>query len=189
MKKKHILKKGDKFGRLTMIKFDHQRNHDGHYRNYYLFKCDCGNTKVIHGSAVVSGNTKSCGCLSKEIKKTKRVSKNHSEITAIILGYKRHAVDRNIKWELTRQQVENIISKNCYYCGCKPSNRKRTKNSLDKGLLYSGIDRLDSKVDYTKENVVPCCKICNYAKSNMTLKEFKEWAIRLGKKTMADQWG
>jgi hypothetical protein len=180
------LQPGDKFNRLTVLEFSKS---DKRWRKWYKVKCDCGTEKVVMGSAMTSGNTKSCGCLSKEIKKSKRISKNHSEITAIILGYKRHAERRGFKWNLTRENVESIIDKDCYYCGTKPMNIKKTKNSIGIGLNYSGIDRIDSCKDYTVENTVPCCRICNYAKSNLTLKEFQEWAIKLGSKAMAEQWG
>lgn len=185
MKKYHI-QPGDKFGRLTAISFHHIGNH---YRSYFLFKCDCGNKKIILGSGVVSGNTKSCGCLSVEVKKNRRISKNHSEITAIILGYKRHAINRGFKWELSREVVKEVIKKPCHYCGSPPSNTKKTKNSIGNGLIYSGIDRINSNKNYTKDNIVPCCRICNYAKSNMDVLKFKGWAIRLGKNAMAEQWG
>ncbi len=36
-------------------------------RGFWLFQCDCGQTKVISGRAVRSGNTSSCGCLHSEI--------------------------------------------------------------------------------------------------------------------------
>lgn len=186
VKKKRHLKPGDKIHKLTVIKYDHS---DNHYRSYFLFKCDCGNEKVILGSGVVSGNTKSCGCLFKEFGRKKRISENHSEVTAIICGYKRHAKDRNIPWKLKRITVESIIKEKCHYCGANPSNIKKTKNSLGNGLKYSGIDRIDSSKGYTKSNVVPCCKVCNYAKSNMTIEEFRKWAKRLGKRAMARQWG
>jgi len=177
---------GNKINRLIVVALHHQ---DKRWRKYYVFKCDCGLKKVIHGAAVVSGNTKSCGCLAKESKKARRVSPNHTEVTAIILGYKRHAINRGYKWSLKRSDVENIINKDCFYCGSSPNNRKITKNSLNNGLLYSGIDRIDSEKDYTDNNVLPCCKICNYAKSNMSIKRFKVWAIKLGQKAMAEQWG
>jgi ribosomal protein S27E len=183
--KKPELKPGEKYNRLTIIKFHHS---DKRWRKWYNVKCDCGNEKIVMGSAMVSNNTKSCGCLSMETKKRKRISNNHSEITAIILCYKRHAERRGFKWLLSRHDVKSIIKKDCYYCGSEPSNVKKTKNSISDGLKYSGIDRIDSMKDYTIENTVPCCRICNYAKSNMTLNEFKQWAIRLGKKAIAEQW-
>lgn len=179
------LKIGEKFNRLTILKFSYS---DKRWRKWYLVRCECGKKKVIMGSAMVSGNTKSCGCLAKETKQAKRISKNHSDTTAIILGYKRHAVRRGFKWLLSREFVERLIKENCVYCGSKPSNIKKTKNSIGNGLVYSGIDRVDSHKDYTEDNVVPCCRICNYAKSSMDLIKFQKWAIRLGKKAMAEQW-
>ena len=184
--KKQELIKGEKYNRLTVISFSHA---DKRYRKFYNVKCDCGKEKKIMGSAMISGNTKSCGCLSKEVRANKRISKNHSEITAILLGYKRHAERRGYKWELKRSEVVEIIKMNCFYCGSKPNNIKKTKNSIGNGFAYSGIDRIDNSNNYTKENSVPCCKVCNYAKSDMDLKEFQEWAIRIGKKAMAEQWG
>lgn len=186
LNKSKELEAGQKFGRLSIVRFSHK---DKKWRRYYLCKCDCGIEKTIHGSSILSGNTKSCGCLAKEAGHKKRISSNHSEVTAIILGYKRHAEDRGYKWLIPRDAVINIIKKQCFYCGSSPKNLKKTKNSIGNGLLYSGIDRVDSKKDYTEANVVACCKICNYAKSNMDINEFKEWAIRLGKKAMAKQWG
>lgn len=181
-----ILNPGEKFNRLTIVSFSHS---DKRHRKWYIVKCECGKEKNIMGSAMISGNTKSCGCYGQEVRKNKRISNNHSEITAIILGYKRHAENRGFKWQLTRKQVEGIIKMNCHYCGSPPSNIKKTKNSIDEGLKYSGIDRINSKDNYTIENCVSCCKICNYAKSNMTIEEFYKWAINLGQKAMAEQWG
>lgn len=52
-----------KFGRLTPIGFHHRKNTS----YYWLFKCDCGNEKVVQKGRVVSGETKSCGCLRNEL--------------------------------------------------------------------------------------------------------------------------
>jgi hypothetical protein len=59
-----IIKKGDKYGKLTAIKFDHK---DKQRKKYWLFKCDCGNEKVIRVSNIKNENTKSCGCLKKRV--------------------------------------------------------------------------------------------------------------------------
>lgn len=45
--------------------------------------------------------------------------------------------------------------------------------------FINGIDRVDSSIGYTIQNSVPCCKICNYAKHNLTLEEFTLWLDRL----------
>lgn len=185
MKKYHI-KPGDKYHRLTAIELDHIGHHN---RSYFLFQCDCGNKKVILGSGVISGNTKSCGCLARDARALRRLPDNRSEITAIILGYKRHAASRRFEWNLSEAFVSEIVRMSCVYCGESPSNRKKTKNSFGDGFLYSGIDRVDSSKGYTEDNVVPCCKVCNYAKSNMKQYDFRQWALRIGKNAMAAQWG
>jgi len=181
MSKQYHILPGQKFNRLTCIGLDHVGKHN---RSHFLFRCDCGKEKIILGSLVKSGNTRSCGCLNSEIKRAQRISKNHSEVTAIMLGYKRHAKNRGFEFLLTRDEVVLIIKKNCYYCGDPPSNRKRTKNSIDGGLQYSGIDRVDSSKNYTPSNVVPCCDFCNKAKGARTQSEFFR-KIR----QVASQWG
>lgn len=50
---------GQRFGRLTVIRYDHSE-HDG---AHWLCKCDCGTEKVIAGYLLRNGATKSCGCL------------------------------------------------------------------------------------------------------------------------------
>ncbi len=62
---------GQKFNRLTAIKFTHKKNKIF----YWEFKCDCGNTKIIRSTAVTTGHTKSCGCL--YIEKAKETGKNN----------------------------------------------------------------------------------------------------------------
>ena len=53
--------KNQKFNKLTAIKYIKFFKR----RTYWLFKCDCGNNKIINKYKVKSGHTKSCGCLFK----------------------------------------------------------------------------------------------------------------------------
>lgn len=50
---------GKRFGRLTVIKYDHD---DIHRNSYWLCECDCGNKTVVTRGDLTSGNTTSCGC-------------------------------------------------------------------------------------------------------------------------------
>ena len=65
---------------------------------------------------------------------------------------------RNIPYNLTDTEVQSIISKPCIYCGKE---------------ISEGIDRIDSMKGYERENVVPCCAICNKMKNNYSLEFFK----------------
>jgi endonuclease I len=51
----------------------------------------------------------------------------------------------------------------------------------------SGLDRVNNNLGYDLENAVPCCRRCNTAKGNGTLKEFIEWAIQLVKTIVEDK--
>jgi hypothetical protein len=53
---------------------------------------------------------------------------------------------------------------------------KRLSNHI---LKCNGIDRIDSKKGYTKENSASCCKYCNIAKHTMMEDEFFKWVKRV----------
>jgi hypothetical protein len=63
---------GMKFGRLAVIKFSHC---DRHSKKCWLAKCDCGKEKTIAGQDMISGHTKSCGCLQRDLMSTHRMAR------------------------------------------------------------------------------------------------------------------
>ena len=54
---------GQKFGRLTVVGYSHTKNGN----SYWHCVCECGNVTIVYGRDLKNGNTKSCGCLSREI--------------------------------------------------------------------------------------------------------------------------
>lgn len=174
---------GEKYGRLTVAEYSHT---DSHPRKYFRCVCECGGEVVTHTNSLRTGNTRSCGCLSRDAAAARRVPGNHSEVTAIILGYMRHAKRRGHEWSLSREEVVRLITGDCFYCGSPPLNIKVHKNTVTP-LSYNGIDRVDNALGYATGNVVTCCRVCNRAKETMLVSEFAEWARRLG--AMAAQWG
>ena len=92
---------GQKFGRLTVIKFNNIRK-VGRLElshSYFACKCECGNRKIICGSELKRGNTKSCGCFRKEKSKLKwsthRMSR--TRFYKIWFGIKQRCLKRNNK--------------------------------------------------------------------------------------------
>lgn len=53
---------GQKFNRLTVIKFVEGKNN----HTYWKVKCDCGNIGIARGDKLKAGTKKSCGCLMEE---------------------------------------------------------------------------------------------------------------------------
>lgn len=71
-----MIQVGDKFGRLTVVEFAGIKNHAGRWKCV----CDCGLTVVVNGYNLRSGNTKSCGCLHREmVTKWGKANKKHGE--------------------------------------------------------------------------------------------------------------
>lgn len=55
---------GRKFNMLSVVGLrEIKTNKNGHKDAYWNCKCECGKTKVVKGSSLKNGNTKSCGCL------------------------------------------------------------------------------------------------------------------------------
>ena len=57
---------GQHFGKLTVIQNIGLRKQNSRNKNmtWYLCQCDCGNTKEVDRNSLISGGTKSCGCMS-----------------------------------------------------------------------------------------------------------------------------
>jgi len=71
----------------------------------------------------------------------------------------KHRHQKRWKYELfTLNEFIELSSMSCRYCG----GVNKTK----------GIDRIDNKIGYTKENSVSCCKLCNYMKNNYSVDDF-----------------
>ncbi len=166
---------GRQFGRLTVRCEYHI---DTKQRKYYLCDCVCGTSKAVQGSLLRSGNTKSCGCLSADSRRSRRLPNDAGVINHIILQYKRHASDRSIVYALDRQDVDRLVRMPCHYCGIVGGNLKKTKNRRE-GFAHNGIDRIDSAQGYHLWNVVPCCGLCNRVKRDMPRAAFIAWAKRV----------
>jgi hypothetical protein len=91
-----------------------------------------------------------------------------SPIHTLVAEWKRGARLRNKSWQLTDAQAAWLSKQPCFYCGKAPSQ-------LRKRHVYSGIDRIDNTKGYQVDNVVPCCRDCNFAKKAMTFDQFKDW--------------
>ena len=55
---------GQRFGSLTVKSAHPERSLSGNIR--WFCRCDCGNDRVVVGSELINGHTKSCGCWSRE---------------------------------------------------------------------------------------------------------------------------
>lgn len=68
---------GEKYGKLKVLYETEKKNKNGTY--YCMCLCECGNKKEILKSSLISGNTKSCGCLIVDTLKAKKIHYKHGD--------------------------------------------------------------------------------------------------------------
>lgn len=176
--------RGQRFG-LLVVEERAERTPYGHAR--WSCRCDCGGTLTTHGNSLKSGRTTSCGCRRK-LAAAENGRKSASDrtllpaekaaINCIVAAVRTRAHSKNRAYELSYEQVRDLVLSPCHYCNSPPANRMSFRTGKAT-FAYSGIDRVDSSGGYTPENTVPCCLICNQAKSDLSLEEWNAWLTRL----------
>jgi hypothetical protein len=97
----------------------------------------------------------------------KRMSLHSKSLNGRFHEYKKRAKRDNIEFEITEKDCIPFYNTDCAYCGNKIN-----------GL---GIDRLDNKIGYKLDNMVPCCSKCNFMKYTMNKEEFIQHIIQIVK--------
>ena len=139
----------------------------------WVCKCDCGKMVEVAGFNLENGDRVRCG---RDCPKFGWQT-GDAAFNLVYGGIRRTAKRRNHEWGLTKEQVKEITSQNCHYCGVIP--KQKYSKSPNGEYPYNGIDRVDSQRGYTLDNVVPCCGGCNMAKSNLDVVDFRDWVVQV----------
>jgi hypothetical protein len=182
-----------RFGLLTAVKPD-GRDQWGQW--FWVCECVCGNTTRSLVNNLSRGLSRSCGC-QRGVKAaatrgtiapgTRNNLKPPGEVgfRQVLNQYRANARNRGLAFELSEARFRELTQATCRYCDSPPSlvaksTAAKTKESRDRSrYVYNGVDRVDNTLGYTEANVVPCCKICNYAKLRLSELEFLQWIDRL----------
>jgi len=152
---------------------------DKHGAALWKCKCDCGNIRFLTRGMLIYGRNKSCGCYKRErMSNMRRKPFGEAARNRLYPFYRNAAKRRNLLFDLSRDEFNSMLIKNCYYCGSYPSNISKSEH-YNGDFIYSGIDRKDNEIGYTLKNCVPCCIICNRAKNSLSFDEFLAWIGRL----------
>ena len=115
---------GQRFGRLTALKWTKEYSCS---QRIWLCKCDCGNYTKVAVNNLISGNTKSCGCLHKEeiSKKSMKdlTNQRFGKLVAIAPTEKR--IDGRVIWKCKCDcgnyayiSSHHLINGDTESCGC-----------------------------------------------------------------------
>lgn len=155
--RKIIYPKGTRFNRLVfIIEKDKIKTPTTTYR-IALWRCDCGNEKIISIQAVKCGMIKSCGCYNSEL-----VSKRNKEnSTHKMTNTRLYKIFDGIKYRCNYKNCKSFK----YYGGrgikClwdsfedfyKDMNESYKIHCKTFGEKNTSIDRIDNNGDYSKEN-------------------------------------
>lgn len=156
---------GRRFGRLVALKVDHKKQYKSCKVEYWLCKCDCGNTKSIAKTALLSGDTSSCSCYlsRRQGKSSQRIyriwqgmidrceNENHKHYDdyggrGITVCSEWHDLETFYSWALSNGYADNLTidrennngnycPENCRWVTMKVQNNNRRDNRL---LTYNG---------------------------------------------------
>lgn len=110
-------------------------------------------------------------------------------LTSIKDAYRQYKRNYGVM-ELTLEEFYSYSQLPCFYCDVEKSNcintylhdKKASKQAKAGAKFeYNGIDRIDSSKGHTADNVVPCCKYCNFGKGKLSFEEFVDWIERIKK--------
>lgn len=148
---------------------------------YWLCRCSCGKEVFVIGKNLRRRISLSCGHnrgrFGKGLSRPK-IKDGTGPLRQIYRRYKKQAEQRGYSWDVTLLSFLTLVRLPCHYCSSPPLQvAKHSRGVIT--TLYNGIDRVDNATGYSTSNIVPCCKICNRAKSDLTLEEFNLWVERL----------
>lgn len=158
---------GDKIGRLTLLEY---LGTDEAQKRLVMCECECGNKVTIRLNNL-GRKTNSCGCLKADLIR-QNMGKPIEDLAArhVLNSCKRHTPTT----DLTLENVKSLIYTDCFYCEMPPElvGRSWERPIADGRHVWRiGIDRVDNNKGYFMDNVVSCCKDCNYIKRNHTPKQ------------------
>jgi len=166
MKSNFINVVGKKYGYLTVVKYL-RTDKEKRGATVWLCRCICGKEKEMYKMVLVTGRTKSCGCM--QYKRGNRISRDSYAFNQICNHYKWSAKKRGLEWSLSKEQLKYFLYSPCVYCG-----QMGTALFLFKGcnFTYTGVDRKDNSKGYVYSNCVPCCITCNRAKHVLSMERW-----------------
>lgn len=138
---------GQKFNRLTAIKYMHKKNK----KHYWLCKCECGNEIIVRSDMLKNGHTQSCGCWYNE---TRKMSKNKvhgmskTKLFYVWQGMQRRCYNPNVK-EFKNYGTRGITVCQEWLDDFMAFYNWAMANGYKKGL---SIDRIDVNGNYEPSN-------------------------------------
>ena len=172
---------GQRFGKLTVIKFSKDVQSGNRKRKYWLCQCDCGNLKEVRTDGLTRGTTKSCGCL-----KVENSYKNLTDKYQFKPKYKVRNRKLYFVWRDIKMRCDDISNKRYGGRGITICNEWLNFDNFALWALNNGykeglsIDRINNDGNYEPSNCrwVTMKEQCRNKSTNILI-EYKDQNITL----------
>lgn len=170
---------GQRFGKLVVVSLMPRQLNEP---TIWLCHCEDGNECKVTSGHLLSGHTKSCGCLKNIIGVKKRIAaeqdgKRYGEISGRYWSaVKQSARIRNIEFQISIEYAWKTFLKQDGKCAISGQHLTFAKSSQPKDmkLQTASIDRINSTKGYAEGNIQWTHKIVNIAKKDRSDIEFIE---------------
>lgn len=160
--RKIIIKEGDRFDKLTIIKELNQHIYpSGKSRRRFLCKCDCGNETIVLINEL-NGNTKSCGCWRKEIgfllgtsEKARNYGKNNKYFKHGLCKHKLYTTWKGLKqrcYNPNSQRYKDYGGRGIKVCDRWINSFQNFLDDMGERPKGKSIDRIDVNGNYEPSN-------------------------------------
>ena len=168
---------GQRFGRLIVV----SRAENVGKKTAWLCRCDCGNTKIVHGWSLKSGQTRSCGCLSNETRGRNPIThgQSYTRLYTIWIGMKQRCYYQKHK-HFKRYGGRGIAVCDEWRDDFRAFHDWSMANGYEERLT---IDRIDNDGNYAPSN----CRWATYSEqaNNMSSNRIIEFG---GEKRTIKEW-
>lgn len=142
----------------------------------YKCICGCGKEFITYSNRLAKANTISCSVCSAKRRRTQHPIKNYLW-KSLEYGARVRRNGRGIDFNLDKDAVYNLFVKQNFKCAltgvdiCLP----QCITEYNKGLYTASLDRIDSNLGYTIDNVQWIHKKLNWMKGALSQQEFIDW--------------
>ncbi len=151
-------------------------------RRFLEVVCDCGYTGLRRKDWVLSGRSTCCKrCSAKQTAKDFGMP-NNSKLVGLITGtffwhIRNNATRRSLSFEVTQEDLMALWDKQDGRCALTGQplciSTKIVKHAPDYENTTASLDRIDSSLGYTKDNIQWVHKEINRFKNNYSMEQFK----------------
>lgn len=174
-RRKFNIQTGQKINGFTIIKEKLKINKNNQYRIYYDCLCDCGRVFELYRGDIK--RQKACH-VCKGINISKAKFKGFNEISGdLFTTIKKSAEIRNLTFDLSIEFLWELFinqQRKCNLTGVDISFAI-SRQKKDRNTRTASLDRIDSSLGYTKNNVQWIHKEVNYLKMNKKEQDLLYW--------------